>query len=139
MREPRPPKERKERRLAAATLFGRVTLVSVAPLLVWDLAPRLFPARAHDGLAGTPLVLVALACVVYPIVRGAGRLDLAKALVLATGFLLWAANQLWPDAPNATLCNDVAIAAFVLDAVLIMAGFSPEPGRQRVSSDTDVA
>jgi hypothetical protein len=99
------------------------TLVSVAPLLVWELSPGLFPAGAHDGLAATPLAIVAVAFVVHQVVRGALPLELVKASVLALGFLFWAANQLWPDAPRATLYDDLAIAAFVLDAVLTMVGW----------------
>ena len=101
------------------------TLVSVAPLLVWQVSPGLFPAGAHDGLAATPLVLVALAFIVHQVARGAPPLELVKASVLALGFLLWAANQFWPDAPHATLYNDLAIAAFVLDAVLMIVGWPP--------------
>src|ERR1035441_3656239 len=39
--------------------------------------------------------------------------------------LFWAANQFWPDSPQATLYNDIAIALFVLDVFLVMIGWPP--------------
>jgi hypothetical protein len=50
-------------------------------------------------------------------------MEFVKALLLAIAFLFWAANQLWPDLPQATLFNDIAIALFVLDVFLVMAGW----------------
>lgn len=52
-------------------------------------------------------------------------MELAKAMVLATAFLFWSANQLWPKLPQASLFNDVAIGLFVLDAFLAIAGRPP--------------
>lgn len=52
-----------------------------------------------------------------------------KAVLLSVAFLFWAANQLWPDTPQATLFNDLAIALFVLDVFLTIIGWpaaSPE-------------
>jgi hypothetical protein len=46
-----------------------------------------------------------------------------KAMMLAVAFLFWAANQLWPDLPQATLFNDIAIALFVLDVFLVIIGW----------------
>jgi hypothetical protein len=51
--------------------------------------------------------------------------ELAKAILLAVAFLFWAANQLWPAWPQATLLNDIAIALFVLDVFLVMIGWPP--------------
>jgi hypothetical protein len=49
--------------------------------------------------------------------------EFVKAIVLAAAFLFWAANQLWPDLRQATLFNDIAIALFVLDVLLVMIGW----------------
>ena len=103
--------------------LGVLTLVSLAPLLIWDASPQLFPAAAHDVLAAVPLASIALAYVAYQWVRRVGPLELAKAVMLALAFLFWAANQLWPEHPLATLFNDIAIAAFVLDVFLVIAGW----------------
>ncbi len=104
-------------------LLGVVTLISVGVLLVWDVAPRLFPARAHDLLAAFPLALIAVAYLVYQSAHRPARMEVVKAILLAIAFLFWAANQLWPDLRQATLFNDIAIALFVLDVFLVMIGW----------------
>ena len=103
-----------------------VTLVSVGVLLLWDLVPGLFPARAHDFLAAIPLAMIACVCLVYEAVRQPSRSELIKAILLACAFLFWAANQLWPDLRQATLFNDIAIALFVFDVFLAMIS-RPDP------------
>jgi hypothetical protein len=50
-------------------------------------------------------------------------MELLKAVLLSIAFFLWAANQLWPDFPQATLFNDLAIALFVLDVFFVMIGW----------------
>jgi hypothetical protein len=95
-----------------------VTLASVGVLLLWDIVPRFFPARAHDFLAAFPLAMIACACLAYEAVRRPARSELIKAILLACAFLFWAANQLWPDLHQATLFNDIAIALFVFDVFL---------------------
>jgi hypothetical protein len=103
-----------------------VTLISVGVLLVWDLAPGLFPAKAHDFLAALPLAMIACVCLLYEAVRRPSRSELVKAILLACAFLFWAANQLWPTLPHATLFNDLAIALFVFDVFLAMTS-RPDP------------
>ena len=97
-----------------------VTLVSVGALLLRDIVPWLFPARAHDFLAAIPLAMIASDCLVYEVVRQPSRSEVIKAILLACAFLFWAANQLWPDLRQATLFNDIAIALFVFDVFLAM-------------------
>jgi hypothetical protein len=104
-------------------IIGAVTLCSVGVLFVWDASPQLFPARAHDFLAAFPLAMIALAYLVYQAVRRPSRTEVVKALLLAIAFLLWAANQFWPDHKDATLLNDGAIALFVLDVFLVIVGW----------------
>jgi hypothetical protein len=94
------------------------TLASVSVLLVWDVVPGLFPARAHEFLAAFPLAMIACACLVYEAVRHPARSELVKAILLACAFLFWAANQFWPASHQATLFNDIAIALFVFDVFL---------------------
>jgi hypothetical protein len=103
-----------------STALGALTLASVVVLLVWDAAPGLFPARAHDVLGALPLGLIAVAYLVHQAVVRPGRGPLVKAALLALAFLFWSANQLWPNLPQATLFNDVAIALFVLDVALVL-------------------
>ena len=102
-------------------ILGGITLAGVAVLLVWDAYPRLFPPPAHDFLAAFPLAT--LAYLVYQAAHRPAPLEAVKAILLALAFLFWAANQLWPNLRQATLFNDIAIALFVLDVFLVMAGW----------------
>jgi len=103
--------------------LGVVTLAAVAVLFVWDAFPGWFPARSHDFLAAFSLGMIALAYMVYQIAHRPERMEFLKAMMLAVAFLFWAANQLWPNLPQATLFNDIAIALFVLDVFLVMVGW----------------
>jgi hypothetical protein len=112
-------------KLSLPVALGVFTLLSLVPLLVWDAFPKLFPARAHDLLGAVPLTLVALAYLVYQRVRRVTASEFAKAVLCALAFVFWALNQALPDHPRATLFNDIAIAAFVLDLVLVILGWPP--------------
>ena len=104
-------------------LAGVVSLVAVVLLLAWDAIPKLFPSGAHNLLGALPLALIAVAYLIYQTARRPGRAEMFKAILLASAFLLWAANQFWPDAACATLLNDLAIALFVLDVFFVMIGW----------------
>jgi hypothetical protein len=108
---------------ALPIVLGMVTLASVGVLIAWDAFPWLFPANAHDVLAAFPLAMIAVAYLVYQSAHRPARLEVVKAVLLAVAFLFWAANQLWPSLRQATLFNDIAIALFVLDVFLVMAGW----------------
>lgn len=103
---------------SAAISLGVITLCSVFVLLVWDIRPKLFPVRVHNLLGALPLALIAVAYLLYQSVRRPGAAELFKAVLLAITFLLWAANQFWPESARSTLYNDLAIAPFVLDVFL---------------------
>ena len=90
---------------------------------MWDGFPEVFPAGSHDFIAAFSLAMIAFAYLVYQVAHRPARLEFAKAIMLALAFLFWAANQLWPNLPQATLFNDVAIALFVLDIFLVMVGW----------------
>ncbi len=108
---------------AIPAIAGVITLASVAVLFAWDAFPGLFPARAHDILAAFPLAMIAFAYLAYQTAHRPAPLELLKAILLAVAFLFWAANQFWPDLPQATLFNDIAIALFVLDVFLVIIGW----------------
>src|ERR1039458_1847607 len=107
---------------AAPVILGGSTLVGIGVLLTWDAFPAYFPARAHDYLGAFPLAMIALAYLVYQTAHRPPFRELVKAILLAVAFVLWAANQLWPDLRQAILFNDIAIALFVLDVFLVMIG-----------------
>lgn len=108
-------------------LLGLVTLAGVAALFAWDIAPGLFPPRSHDFLAAFSLTMIAVAYLVYQVAHRPAPKELLKAVLLAIAFLFWAANQLWPTLPQATLFNDVAVGLFVLDIFLVIVGWPPAP------------
>ena len=108
---------------ALPVLLGAVTLAGVVALLVWDAAPALFPARAHDLLGAFPLAMIALAYLVYQTIHRPTPAEWLKAILLAVAFLFWSANQFWRDPHQATVFNDIAIALFVFDVFLVMIGW----------------
>ena len=128
---------------AIAVIAGVITLIGCVVLLLWDVAPQLFPAKAHDVLGAFPLAMIAIAYLLYQSAHRPPFRELLKATMLALAFLFWAANQLWPESRYATLYNDIAIALFVLDVFLVIVGWpatSPdesfaesytEPGKER--------
>jgi uncharacterized membrane protein len=123
---------------ALPVILGAITLASVGVLLAWDAFPRQFPARTHEFLAAFPLAMIACAYLVYQSAHRPARMEFVKALLLAIAFLFWAANQLWPDLPQATLFNDIAIALFVLDVFLVMAGW-PAASHDELFGETSAA
>jgi hypothetical protein len=108
----------KQRLPAILWVSVTITVATLVPLLAWDALPGAFPVRSHDAIAATPLASVAVVCVLQALVRHVPPSELAKTCALAAAFLFWAANQLWPDRPYATLFNDIAVALFVADVVM---------------------
>lgn len=106
-----------------SVLLGVLTMAGVGLLLVWDAVPRIFPPGSHDYIASFPLGLIAVAYIAYQAAHRPPAKEWLKAVLLAIAFLFWAANQLWPNLRQATLFNDIAIALFVLDVFLVIAGW----------------
>ena len=108
--------------------FAISSLASAAVLLLWNLRPQMFPPHAHDYLGGFALGVIALAWLLWQASRRSSTMDWVRAILLASAFLFWAANQFWPDVRQATLFNDLAVGLFVLDVFLSM---RPLPESQR--------
>ena len=108
---------------AMSLVLGMLTLVSLGMLLAWNVNPKFFPLSAHGYLAAIPLAMIAIAYLLYQGARRPSAKEFLKAMMLAVAFLFWAANQLWPDLPQATLFNDIAIVLFVLDVFLVIIGW----------------
>jgi len=108
--------------------LGIATLASVGLLFADDAAPQLFrgEARSHDVLAAFSLAMIALAYLVFQMARRPEAREMIKAILLAAAFLFWAANQFWPNIPQAALFNDIAIGLFVFDVFLVIAGWPAE-------------
>jgi hypothetical protein len=104
-------------------VLGFATLAGVALLWADDAAPHWFRGvpRSHDVLAALSLALIAAALLVFRALQRPTTREMAEAILLAAAFLFWAANQFWPNRPEATIFNDIAIGLFVLDAFLAIA------------------
>jgi hypothetical protein len=108
---------------AITVVVGIAALAGVGLLFLWEIFAKFFPIRSHEFLAAFPLGAIAVAYLCYQAVRHCESREFLKAILLATAFLFWAANQYWPDCRQATLFNDIAIALFVLDVFLVMIGW----------------
>ena len=104
-------------------VLGIVTLAGVVLLFAEDAVPRLFPAGSHEVLAAFSLAMIALAYMVFQLMHRRPLAELVKTILLVAAFLFWAANQLWPNLPQASLFNDIAIGLFVLDVFFVIAGW----------------
>jgi hypothetical protein len=69
---------------------------------------------------------------------GATLRDWLKTALLAAAFLFWAANQCLSDARAAILCNNIAIALFILDIVLVIALRPAPPGKNEIAQTDTV-
>jgi len=85
-------------------------------------------------LGALPLTMIAITYLAHQAGLRPGPAEFLKAVLLAGAFLLWAANQFWPDARGATLFNDLAIALFVLDVFLVVAGWPSSPDGELFAS-----
>lgn len=112
-------------RKAIPPVLGGITLAGVVLLFVRDAAPGLFPARSHDFLAAFSLAMIAVAYLAFQWARRCAPMDMDKAVLLAAAFLFWAANQFWPNSPQAGMYNDIAIGLFILDVLLVIVGWPP--------------
>jgi hypothetical protein len=104
-------------------ILGIITLAAVVLLYVGDARPRLLPAGSHDALAAFSLAMIALAYMVFQLMHRRPAAELLKTTLLAAAFLFWAANQFWPNIPQASLFNDIAIGLFVLDVFFVIVGW----------------
>jgi len=102
-------------------LLALLSLVGIVALLAWDVLPQHFPAGSHPVLGVFPLAMIGFAWLARHAVQNASWPEWLKAALLAAAFFFWAANQGLRDAHAATICNDIAIALFVLDLVIVIA------------------
>jgi hypothetical protein len=110
-------------RRLAPLLLGVPALLSAAGLLACDAFPSLLPADQRGLLGAIPLTLIALAYLLYEIIRRPSFAEGLKATLLALAFLFWAGNQYWSASRWAALLNDLAIGLFVLDIFFVMVGW----------------
>ncbi|HEY9139442.1 MAG TPA: hypothetical protein VIN93_01030 [Bryobacteraceae bacterium] len=119
----------------APVILGLFALGVVGVLFLWDSFPKHFPARSHDFLGAFPLTMIAFAYLLYQSAHRPALREWVKAVMLAAAFFFWAANQLWPELPQAVLLNDIAIGLFVLDVFLVIIGW-PEDSADESFAET---
>ena len=83
---------------------------------------QLTSERMHAWLSSLPLALAGVAYTVLQIRLRPSPRTLARRLLLAGAFLLWAIDQLLPAGRAALVIGDVVISAFVLDLLWIIQG-----------------
>jgi hypothetical protein len=86
--------------------------------------------RAHAWLSSIPLALAGVAYVALQIrLRPSGG-TLAKRLLLAASFILWAIDQLLPSGRLAMFIGDIVVSAYVVDLFWIIGEQRGTSGRE---------
>lgn len=100
----------------------------------------LFPFGPCTHLS-TPLLLIGLAALGFQVMARPNALDLFKALIVSTAFLLWGIDQLLPTGWLATTVGDMVIVMYVIDLGWMMVDHlrqqehgEPAPQEQTLSS-----
>jgi hypothetical protein len=81
-------------------------------LLLCDLLLSTFP---HAPISAAPLLFIGVAYLGFQGILKPTPLDLCKALIVSTAFLLWGVDQLLPASWFATMLGDVVITLYVID------------------------
>lgn len=88
---------------------------SGALLLVKDTPLSLLHHLAHAPISAIPLLLIGLASLGFQVVTRPTPLDLFKAALVSTAFILWGIDQLLPTGWEATTLGDIVIVLYVID------------------------
>lgn len=87
-------------------------LISAAILLAIDVIPTSFP---HAPLSAAPLLLIGVAYLGFQGWARPNFVDLCKALIVCTAFVLWGIDQMLPAGWLAMTLGDTVITLYVLD------------------------
>jgi hypothetical protein len=104
--------------LVFSTFTGLIILLALgsgALLLLKDTSWSLLQHMAHAPISALPLLLIGLASLCFQIVIRPTLLDLFKAAIVSTAFLLWGIDQLLPMGWEATTLGDIVIVLYVID------------------------
>jgi hypothetical protein len=106
-------------RITPVVAFLAMCAVLGAALLVLSNA-KLPPDSVHTWLSSIPLALIGIAYALMQIRLKPDAVTLAKRLMLAGTFVLWAIDQFLPPGRLATLVGDVVVSAYVIDLYWII-------------------
>jgi len=81
-------------------------------LLVSDVFVSWLP---HMPISAAPLLLIGVAYLAFQALIRAPLLDLFKALIVSSAFILWGIDQLLPAGRFATILGDIVIVLYVID------------------------
>jgi hypothetical protein len=89
-----------------------LALVAGVILLTKDVFLTILP---HAPVSAAPLLFIGAAYLSFQVLTRPKPLDLFKAVILSSAFILWGIDQLLPLGWGATILGDVVITLFVLD------------------------
>lgn len=89
-----------------------LALVVGAILLTRDVSSTILP---HAPISAAPLLLIGVAYLGFQVLFRPKPLDLFKALIVSSAFILWGIDQLLPLGWVATTLGDVVITLYILD------------------------
>ncbi len=93
-------------------LFVICALLTGAFLLLSDIFSFSLP---HAPISAAPLLLIGAAYLAFQTLTNPTLLDLCKALIVSSAFILWGLDQLLPAGWFATTLGDVVIVLYVID------------------------
>jgi hypothetical protein len=94
-----------------------LALLAGITLLTSDLFFTVFP---HAPVSAAPLLFVGAAYLVFQTLIRPKPLDLFKALIVSSAFMLWGVDQLLPSGRVAMTLGDVVITLYVIDLAWLM-------------------
>jgi hypothetical protein len=86
-------------------------------LLLSDIFSFSFP---HAPISSSPLLLIGAAYLAFQLLTGPTLLDLCKALIVSSAFILWGIDQILSPGWFATTLGDVVIVLYVIDLSWLM-------------------
>lgn len=105
--------------LLSISLFVSIIILlafaSSVLLLLKDTSLTLLRHIAHAPISAMPLLLTGIASLCFQLIVRPKLLDLLKALIVSTAFIMWGLDQLLPAGRIATTLGDVVIALYVVD------------------------
>ena len=96
---------------ASALICATLLMISDVPVT---------PVPIHTWLSALPLALIGVAYAVLQIRLKPDSITLAKRLMLAGTFILWAFDQFLPPGRFSTVVSDTVVSAYVLDLYWII-------------------
>ena|ERR1017187_4457502 len=114
-----------------------LALASCVGLLVFDALLPLVQRLAHAPVSAAPLLLIGLASLGFQVRIRPKPLDLFKAGMISSAFILWGVDQLLPTGWVATTLGDVVIVLYVIDLGWMMASRFKQQGWPRAASQEE--